>query len=73
MQLVREIQVGVDVDGDGHVDLDATRITYVGHSAGAIYGTVLLAIEPSIGAGALICPAVPVSMFTGWACADCDE
>ncbi len=32
MQLVREIQVGVDVEGDGHVDLDATRITYVGHS-----------------------------------------
>jgi hypothetical protein len=56
MQLVREIQVGVDVDGDGHVDLDATRITYVGHSAGANYGTVLLAIEPWIGAGALICP-----------------
>jgi hypothetical protein len=48
MQLVREIQVGVDVEGDGHVDLGATRITYVGHSAGAIYGTVLLAIEPSI-------------------------
>jgi hypothetical protein len=53
MQLVREIQVGVDVEGDGHVDLDATRITYIGHSAGAIYGTVLLAIEPSIAAGAL--------------------
>lgn len=53
MQLVREIQVGVDVEGDGHVDLDATRISYVGQSGGAIYGTVLLAIEPSIGAGAL--------------------
>lgn len=59
MRLVREIQVGVDVEGDGHIDLDATRITYVGHSAGAIYGTVLLAIEPSIGAGALICPGGP--------------
>jgi pimeloyl-ACP methyl ester carboxylesterase len=56
MQLVREIQAGVDVEGDGHVDLDAMRITYVGHSAGANYGTVLMAIEPSIGAGALICP-----------------
>ncbi len=53
MQLVREIQVGVDVEGDGHVDLDAARINYVGQSAGAIYGTVLLAMEPSIGAGAL--------------------
>jgi acetyl esterase/lipase len=56
MQLVREIQVGVDLEGDGRVDLDATRITFVGHSAGANYGTVLLAIEPSIAAGALNCP-----------------
>ena len=53
MQLVREIQVGVDMDGDGHNDLDATRISYVGQSGGAVYGTVLLAIEPSIGVGAL--------------------
>jgi hypothetical protein len=53
MQLVREIQVGVDVDGDGHNDLDATRISYIGQSGGAVYGTVLLAIEPSIGVGAL--------------------
>jgi len=53
MQLVREIQVGVDVDGDGRVDLDAARISYVGQSGGAVYGTVLLAMEPSIGAGAL--------------------
>ena len=59
MQLVREIQVGVDVDGDGRVDLDASRITYVGHSGGAIYGTVLLAVEPSIGVGALDCGGGP--------------
>lgn len=68
MQLVREIQIGVDVDGDGRVDLDAARITYVGHSGGAIYGTVLLAVEPSIGAGALACgggPSVDVYRLAG--------
>jgi len=59
MQLVREIQVGVDIDGDGPPDLDATRISYVGHSAGAIYGTLLLAVEPAIKVGALVCPAGP--------------
>jgi hypothetical protein len=53
MQLVREIQIGVDVNGDGHIDLDASRISYVGHSAGAIYGTVLLAVESAIRVGAL--------------------
>jgi hypothetical protein len=69
MQLVREIQVGVDVDGDGHADLDATRMAYVGHSAGAMYGTVLLAIEPSIGVGALICgggPSVDIFRLGGF-------
>jgi hypothetical protein len=57
MQLVREIQLGVNIDGDGQPDFDATRISYVGHSAGAIYGTLLLAVEPAIKVGALICPA----------------
>jgi pimeloyl-ACP methyl ester carboxylesterase len=55
MQLVREIQIGVDVVGDGSRTLDSNRIYYVGHSAGAIYGTLLLAVEPSVRAGVLIC------------------
>src|SRR5207253_6223449 len=41
-QLVREIQVGMDVDGDGVPDLDASRIYYAGQSFGGIYGTMLL-------------------------------
>jgi Big-like domain-containing protein len=56
MQLVREIEVGIDVDGDGTVDLDAQRINYAGQSFGGIYGTMLLGIEPSIKAGV---PNVP--------------
>jgi hypothetical protein len=51
MQLVREIQVGVDVDGDGQADLDANRIYYAGQSFGGIYGTMLLGVEGAIKAG----------------------
>lgn len=51
MQLVREIQVGVDADGDGHADLDASRIYYFGQSFGGIYGTEFLAVEPDVAAG----------------------
>lgn len=56
MQLVREIEVGVDVDGDGTADLDAQRIYYAGQSFGGIYGTMVLGVEPSIKAGV---PNVP--------------
>ena len=37
MQLVRVIQVGVDVDLDGHPDLDPSRIYYFGQSSGGKY------------------------------------
>jgi hypothetical protein len=53
MQLVRVIQAGADLDGDGKPDLDPNRIYYVGQSLGAIYGTILNAIEPDIRAAAL--------------------
>ncbi|MDQ7746810.1 alpha/beta hydrolase family protein [Hydrogenophaga pseudoflava] len=56
MQLVRQIETGVDVDGDGSADLDAQRIYYAGQSFGGIYGTLLLGVEPSIQAGV---PNVP--------------
>jgi hypothetical protein len=53
MQLVREIEVGVDLDGDGQPDLDAARISYVGQSFGGMYGAMLLAVEPRLATGAL--------------------
>ena len=56
MQLVREIEVGMDVDGDGARDLDATRISYFGQSFGGIYGTKFLAVEPNVRLGV---PNVP--------------
>jgi len=51
MQLVREIEVGMDADGDGQADLDASRIYYFGQSFGGIYGTQFLAVEPDVAAG----------------------
>ena len=51
MQLVRVIEVGIDVDGDGVADLDRSRIYYFGQSFGGIYGTIFLGIEPSVRVG----------------------
>lgn len=51
MQLVREIEGGMDVDGDTVSDLDPARIYYFGQSMGGIYGTPFLAVEPNVLAG----------------------
>jgi virulence factor lipase-like protein len=51
MQLVREIEVGMDVDGDGTADLNADKISYFGQSFGGIYGTKFLAVEPHVQTG----------------------
>ena len=56
MQLVRQVQVGIDIDGDGVADLNAQRIYYAGQSFGGIYGTIFLGVEPAIKAGV---PNVP--------------
>ncbi|HSS01673.1 MAG TPA: hypothetical protein VLM79_31655 [Kofleriaceae bacterium] len=59
MQLVREVQAGIDVDGDGRADLDPARIYYTGQSFGGIYGTMFLAIEPDVRVGAPNVPGGP--------------
>ena len=56
MQLVREIQVGVDVVGDAAPDLDASKISYAGQSFGGIYGAQFLALEPDVHQGVLNVP-----------------
>lgn len=48
LQLVRVIEVGIDVDGNGAPDLDSDRISYFGNSAGAMFGTIFLALEPNV-------------------------
>jgi hypothetical protein len=60
MQLVREIQVGMDVDGDGAADLDAGRIYYFGQSFGGIYGTIFLGIERDVRVGVPNVPGGPI-------------
>ena len=61
MQLVRVIEAGVDIHGDGVPNLDPSRIYYAGLSLGGIYGTVFLAVEPRVRAGVLIVPGGPLS------------
>ena len=59
MQLVRVIEVGMDVDGDGVSDLDPSRIYYVGYSFGSNHGALLLSAEPNVRAGVLVAPGGP--------------
>ncbi|MFL6653751.1 MAG: alpha/beta hydrolase family protein [Sulfurifustis sp.] len=59
MQLVREIETGIDVDGDGSGDLDSSRIYYTGQSFGGIYGTMFLAVEPDVHVGVPNVPGGP--------------
>jgi hypothetical protein len=61
MQLITEVDNGMDVDGDGRADLDRERIYYAGQSFGGIYGTILLGVEPRIKAGV---PNVPGGSIT---------
>ncbi|HEY6053644.1 MAG TPA: Ig-like domain-containing protein [Gaiellaceae bacterium] len=61
MQLVRQIQAGIDVNGDGQPDLDASKITYAGQSFGGIYGVDFLAVEPAVRAGVPNVPGGPIT------------
>ena len=61
MQLVRVVQGGVDVDGDGSTDLSPQRIYYTGQSFGGIYGTIFLGVENALRAGV---PNVPGGSIT---------
>ena len=61
MQVVRAVQGGVDVDGNGSRALDAARLYYFGQSLGGIYGTVFLGAEPDVRAGV---PNVPGGTLT---------
>jgi hypothetical protein len=62
MQLARVIEIGVDVDDDGVIDLDPSRIYYFGNSLGGGFGTVFLGVEPHVRAGVLAVPANPVAL-----------
>jgi dienelactone hydrolase len=53
MQLVRVIEAGVDVDGDGVAALDPERIYSLGFSAGSYVAAGLAAVEPAVRATVL--------------------
>lgn len=60
MQLVRVIEVGMDVDGDGQRDLDASRIYLFSQSLGAGIGTVFVGVEPDVRLGVFAVPFDPI-------------
>jgi Big-like domain-containing protein len=60
MELVKVLQKGVDVDGDGSPDLSTSRIYYAGQSFGGIYGTELMGSDPAVRAGVLNVPGGPI-------------
>jgi hypothetical protein len=63
MQLVRLIEGGIDVDGDGYRDLDPSQITYYGHSFGALYGVPLHALTPALRASVFLAIGSPFFEF----------
>jgi hypothetical protein len=60
MQLVKVLEGGIDVDGDGTDDLSTSRIYYAGQSFGGIYGTQLMGLEPDLHAGVLNVAGGPI-------------
>lgn len=63
MALVRALEKGVDVDGNGSVDTctGVGVVTYFGQSFGGIYGTMLLGTDPRVEAGVPNVPGGPVT------------
>jgi hypothetical protein len=56
LQTVRQIEVGVDADGDDEDDLDADRIYLAGFSLGSNYGALAATVDPSVQAMTLNVP-----------------
>ena len=52
--LVRALQAGVDVDGDGAPDLDGARIYLLGQSLGGAWAMMTFAFEPAVRAAAFV-------------------
>ncbi len=67
MALVRALEKGVDINGDGTIDTcvpstaDPHPVTYFGQSFGGIYGTMLLGTDPEVKAGVPDVPGGPIT------------
>jgi pimeloyl-ACP methyl ester carboxylesterase len=66
MQLIRAIQAGIDLTGDGTVDLSRNLIFYVGYSFGGSVGSVLNAVEPAIQSVVLNCAGGTMVEAAAW-------
>jgi hypothetical protein len=66
MQLVRVIEVGMDVDGDFVADLDQERIYFQGTSAGPMLGASFVALDPSVAAAAFTVPPGLIPEHVRW-------
>lgn len=60
MALVRAIRRGVDVDGDGTVDLRRDGVTLYAQSLGGIYGTMVMGADPLVEVAVLNVPGGPI-------------
>jgi Alpha/beta hydrolase family len=56
LQLVRQVEVGLDVDGDATADLDGARIYLAGFSLGSNYGALAATVDPTVQAVTLNVP-----------------
>ncbi|MDO9451336.1 MAG: hypothetical protein Q7J29_00590 [Stagnimonas sp.] len=51
---------GIDTDGDGTPDLDASQVRFLGHSLGGVVGGTYLALDDSVGAATLAMPGMGI-------------
>ncbi|MBS1856973.1 MAG: hypothetical protein JST11_16510 [Acidobacteria bacterium] len=66
LQLIRAIQAGIDLDGDGTIDLDGSHISFAGFSFGASIGPLVAAVEPAIESVVLTAAAGTTAETTIW-------
>ena len=66
MQLVRVIELGMDVDGDSSPEIDHTRVSFLGVSAGTMFGASFVALEPRVAAAVFISPPGLVPEHVRW-------
>ncbi|MGB1699675.1 MAG: hypothetical protein ACPHRO_06970, partial [Nannocystaceae bacterium] len=56
LHVVRMLQTGPDLDGDGVQDVDPTKLGYLGVSLGGIMGSELMSLTDALNAGTLFVP-----------------